>query len=252
MRMHWFELADVEWYPRTLAEAGHAYLRRLEELAKVDVPLAERVGQALEESGAERWVDLASGAGGPAPSIRARLAAEGRPVPLTLTDRAPDPEALAAAAEADGVEVHPEAVDATSVPTALPGLRTLFNALHHFPDGPARAALSDAVAKKQPILTAELSERTLPNVLGSLLIPLFVLLIMPTVRPLRLSWIVFTYLIPILPLTIWWDGLVSHLRTHSQDELRALTEGLDDYEWTIGQDSLGPGRITWLFGRPRA
>lgn len=252
MRLHWFELADLDGYPRTLAEAGHAYLRRLEELAKVDVPLAKRVGHALEESGVERWVDLASGAGGPAPSVRARLASEGRVVPLTLTDRSPDPEALAAAAEADGVDVHSEPVDATTVPESLPGLRTIFNALHHFPDASARAVLEDAVAKKQPILTAELSERTLPNVLSSILIPIFVLLIMPTVRPLRLSWIVFTYLIPILPLAIWWDGLVSHLRTHSPKELRALTEGLDDYEWTIGQDRFGPGKITWLFGRPRA
>ena len=40
---------------------------------------------------------------------------------------------------------------------------------------------------------------------------------------------------PLLPLCIFWDGLVSCLRTYRVDELRALVDGLDDgYRWEAG------------------
>jgi hypothetical protein len=108
------------------------------------------------------------------------------------------------------------------------------------------------VRARQPILCAELSERTVANVIGAALIPLFVVLLMPLVRPLRLSWLLFTYVIPILPFSIAWDGLVSHLRVYSPAELERFVDGLggDGYTWEIGQEKLGLGRITWIFGRP--
>jgi len=39
------------------------------------------------------------------------------------------------------------------------------------------------------------------------------------------SWvqILFTYVVPILPLLIFWDGLVSQLRTYSVQELEEFT-----------------------------
>jgi len=43
-------------------------------------------------------------------------------------------------------------------------------------------------------------------------------------------------LIPVIPLFIFWDGLVSCLRCYSQDELKEMTSNLaaDDYQWEIG------------------
>lgn len=245
-RLHLFELADQPWYPRPLADAGTAYLATLQSRFGLDALVAPLIQRALDTSGAERIVDLCSGGGGPLPAARAHLDS---PPPAVLSDLQPnelvDPRQ-------PGVTVHPVPVDATAVPTELRGLRTVFNAMHHFrPDG-ARALLADAQRARQPILVVELSERgLLPLTVGTAFIPLMVLLLMPLVRPVRPLWLVLTYLLPILPFAIAWDGWVSHWRTYSPAELEELVAPLqaDDWEWTWGQEAAGPGKLTWLMGR---
>ena len=90
------------------------------------------------------------------------------------------------------------------------------------------------------------------TLLPLVLIPLFVLLLTPLVRPLRPGRFLWTYLLPVTPLLIFWDGLVSALRVYSPDELRELVAELDDYDWDIGTVSAGKGpqRITYLIGKP--
>ena len=250
-RVHIFELADLPWYPRVLADAGTAYLRTLQAkigIARFLVPLARR---GLAHSSTARIVDLCAGGGGPTPDVVAAL--DERPE-LLLTDLHPNRASLEDLVT-DGVSVHPTPVDARAVPAELTGMRTIFNALHHLQPDDARAVLRDAQAANQPIFVAELSERGfLTLTLGSAFIPLTVLLLMPLVRPVRLSWLLLTYLLPILPLTIAWDGWVSHWRTYSLAEQEALVAPLqrEGWTWEMGQEKAGPGRITWLLGYPRA
>jgi hypothetical protein len=173
-------------------------------------------------------------------------------VDLILSDIAPNRAALSSLAER-GVKVYGEPVDAASVPRELTGLRTIFNAFHHFDDALALRVLEDAVAARQPFAIFELSERSIATAVFSAFIPLLVWLVMPFVRPMRLSWIVFTYLIPILPLSIAWDGLVSHLRTRSPSELRALVAQLDAPGWTFTAERVKGSRglaFTLLHGSP--
>ena len=44
-----------------------------------------------------------------------------------------------------------------------------------------------------------------------------------------------TYLPPLLPIVIWWDGLASTLKTHSAAELRKVVAGIaaPGYSWSI-------------------
>ena len=42
-----------------------------------------------------------------------------------------------------------------------------------------------------------------------------VLLVTPLIRPFTLSRILWTYLLPLVPLTCWWDGIVSQLRAYT-------------------------------------
>ncbi len=251
-RVHLFELQDLDAWPAVLGDAGTAYLRTVEQAAGAPALLAPAVARALELSGRDRIVDLCSGAGGPVVEIVEVLRAEGREVDLVLSDLAPNRAALGRLA-AQGVAVHATPVDAAAVPRELVGLRTVFNAFHHFDDAQALRVLRDAVAARQPIAIFELSERAVPTVLGSALIPLAVLFAMPFVRPVRWPWLLFTYLLPVLPLAIAWDGLVSHLRTRSPDELRALVARVDAPGWTFTAERVrgkGPLAYTWLLGVP--
>jgi hypothetical protein len=107
------------------------------------------------------------------------------------------------------------------VPRGLDGFRTLFNAFHHFRPELARRILADAVAARRPIAVFEVVSRRLLPLVGLLLSPLNVLVLMPFVRPRRWSWLFFTYVVPVIPLFVLWDGVVSWLRIYSEPELRA-------------------------------
>lgn len=252
-RLHLFELADQPWFPRLLADGGTAYLHTLQRKAGLDAAMLPLFRRALDQSGAARIVDLCAGGGGPTPGVRDLLAADGRDVPLLLTDLQPNLDSLEDRALGHRVDLHPEPVDARMVPAGLTGLRTICNALHHLNENDAQAVLADAQHAGQPILVVELSARTLLNLtLGTLFIPLMVAALMPMVRPVRIPWLALTYMWPVLPWTIAWDGWVSHWRTYSLDEQRQLIAPLEQegWVWEMGQEKVGPGHITWLWGHP--
>jgi hypothetical protein len=222
-RIQLFEFLDQPWFPPVLRRAMTAYLKVMHRMLRIDRAWAPKLAQLFRETGEDRWVDLCSGAGGPValivPTVRASL---GREPAVTLTDLYPQPGT--------------RRVDATSVPDDLKGVRTIFAAFHHFPPPLARAILADAFRKRQPIAIFETTDNSLRTLIAVPLIPLMVLLFSPWIRPLTLSQFVLTYVIPIIPLLVTWDGFVSHLRTYSPEELRELVQDLrsPDYQWDIG------------------
>ena len=77
---------------------------------------------------------------------------------------------------------------------------------------------------------------------------------MPFARPFRWAYLAFTYLIPLMPLIVLWDGMVSILRIYSPAQMKKLTEDLQapDYAWEIGGIQVFgiPGGLPYLIGRP--
>jgi hypothetical protein len=86
-----------------------------------------------------------------------------------------------------------------------------------------------------------------------LLVPFNVLAMMPLARPFRWAWLVFTYLIPLLPLIVFWDGVVSMLRIYSPEQMKALTAEFQapNYLWEVGRLHVPgiPGGLPYLVGR---
>lgn len=62
----------------------------------------------------------------------------------------------------------------------------------------------------------------------------------------------FTYLLPLIPLIVLIDGVVSCWRTYTVDELKAMTEDAD-YEWRCStvKGARWPLPITYFVGLPR-
>jgi hypothetical protein len=259
-RVHLFELEDQAWFPRVLRDAGTAYLELASRVCGHAAVFAPRIERALADAGEDRIVDMCSGGAGPIVGIVDALAVRGFEVHATLTDFYPNEGALrrVSARSAGRIDWVREPVDATRVPARLAGLRTIVSALHHFRPAAARGILADAVASRRAIAVFEIVGRDPLAVLAVLFGPLAFALTLPFLRPFRWSWLPLTYLVPILPLFVLWDGLVSCLRVYSPAELRALVDSLeprqrDAYVWEIGRMRLGlPTQATFLIGVPRA
>jgi SAM-dependent methyltransferase len=254
---HWPRLHGVEWHeqpwvPEALRRGATDYLAATIELADPFAPLVPRLAELCARSGCDRFVDLCAGSGGPWLRLqRAVASALGRPVRVTLTDLYPNAAAFArlAAASDGAVAGVVAAVDARAVPERLGGIRTLFDCFHHFRPADARAVLADAHRRRQPIVIVEGTRRRLSALAGMLLAPLFVLLITPRIAPFSWTRLFYTYVLPILPLLILWDGVVSCLRSYRPAELRALTDGLDEgYRWEIGEYRRRGAVVTYLIG----
>ena len=256
-RFHLFELEDFPWFPNIIRDLATDYLQFMEARMALHRPVAPVLAEALRASGTTTVVDLCAGAGGPVVALQQELANAGVQARFILTDKYPNlPAFERIAREHAAIEAHAKPVDATAVPSELKGFRTVFNAFHHFKPDDARAVLKSAVSARQPIGVFEIPERTIPIVIATMVfVPILVLLTTPFIRPFRLERLLFTYLIPFVPLTCFWDGFVSQLRAYTPDELRGLADSLGGvgYEWKAGKVSVsgsGPPNLTYLVGRP--
>jgi hypothetical protein len=134
-------------------------------------------------------------------------------------------------------------VDAARVPESLPGFRTIFSSFHHFPDTVARDVLGDAVRSGEGFAMAEVTAPTPRAFATMLLMPVFAWILTPRMRPFRWSRLLLTYLLPVIPLVVLWDGLVSCFRTRTPEELLALTSDFPHYDWQAGY---ARGQGSWL------
>jgi hypothetical protein len=249
-----FEIHEQPWFPRFLRDQITDALQFVLEFGDIYKPIFPRLRAALAESASRTVVDLCSGAGGPWISLRARFEHEaGLPLDILLTDKFPHAGSVrgAGAGGESRIHFHPDSVDATHVPENLKGFRTIFTSFHHFNPVQARAVLQDAVANRQSIAIFEATGRGPLTLLSLLLVPIATLLLLPFQRPLRWSSLIWTYIIPVIPFVIFFDGFISCMRAHSLEDLAELTRGLpENYKWIWGEDRSGrlPIPITYLIG----
>ena len=154
---------------------------------------------------------------------------------------------------ANNIEYITISINAMNVPENLKGLRTQFLSLHHFRPNDAKQILQNAIDTQSTIAIFEAQERNLKSIIFMLFSPINVLLMTPFIKPFKIGRVIFTYLIPILPLLVLWDGLVSVLRTYSPKELDVLINDLENcegYTWEIDRIKSGPSKIIYLLGYP--
>jgi hypothetical protein len=254
-RFHLLEIEDQPWCPEFLRTAITDFLRVLMEWFAPYAAAAPLLARALTRVGETDIVDLCSGGGGPWRDLLRRIPSAGGPdVRVRLSDLYPNYAAYARLGRLCGARIaaEPEPVDATAVPPRLTGFRTLFTALHHFPPATARAILADAVRQRRGIGVFEITRRSPLGLVGMLFLPVLALLLTPFIRPFRWDRLFWTYLVPLVPLIVWFEGSVSCLRTYTPAELGELVSGFDGYRWEIGTVRGPPlaTLVTYLVGTP--
>lgn len=253
-RLHLLEIHDQAWCPKGVRDAITDLLQWTLTTVHHYAPAGPVLGRALRRSGATTVVDLGSGAGGPWARVLPDLVRQGLAPQVVFTDKYPNRAALerTAALLGGSVAVEAASVDAAAVPRRLAGFRTLFTTFHHFAPAEARAVLTDAARGARGVAVFEATHRSPLTLVGMLAFVLAVLVV-PFVRPFRWDRLFWTYLVPLVPFVAVWDGVVSCLRTYTPAELRALTAGLEQWQWEAGLVSRRswPFPVTYLIGYPR-
>ncbi|MDN5216108.1 hypothetical protein QQ020_28810 [Fulvivirgaceae bacterium BMA12] len=251
-RIHLFEFEDLQWFPTFLRNYGTDFLQFLANKTKMYKPVIPLLEKAIQKSGNYQIVDLGSGGGGGLLWLNEALKETYPELKILLTDYYPNIAAFEYTKnQADNFEYISTPVDARDVPSTLNGLRTQFLSLHHFQPRDAGKILQNAVNSGNPIAVFEAQERSFLSLLAMFFSPISVLFTTPFIRPFKFGRILFTYFIPIVPLFVLWDGIVSSLRTYSVEEMKKLisnVENQDDFDWETGRIKSGPGVILYLIG----
>jgi hypothetical protein len=255
-RHHLFEFEDLSWFPDPWRDYMTDYIQFVANKMDVYKAIDPILEKGVAKGGTDQIIDLCSGGGGGLLRLVTRLKGKIPNLKVLLTDFYPNIGAFQRAQShlVGTLGFHSKPVDARDVPEGLKGLRTMFLSFHHFKPEDASLILQNAVDDRSPIAIFEVQQRRFINIIPMLFAPLMVWLLTPFIKPFRIGRIIFTYLIPILPPLIVWDGIVSVLRTYTVDEMREMTgrlKGGDTFEWEIGVAGKGMSEVLYLLGYPK-
>jgi hypothetical protein len=233
------------------------YLRYLFNTLDIYEPCYSMVSGIMDRTAEYQVIDLCSGGGGPMENMLHHLRKQGLPVTVILTDKFPSLKTFRYLQHKTGgrIHFHPSPVDAMNVPRSLTGIRTIFSGFHHFDESVSVKVLKDAVDARQPIAVFDGGDRNLLIIAGILLHPVLLLVFTPFMKPFRWKRLLFTYLIPVIPFCVVWDGIVSIWRLYDSAGLwktASLADPSGIFNWSQGKKKNRWGmNITYLLGWPK-
>lgn len=145
----------------------------------------------------------------------------------------------------------------TSIPlseinTQQRGMYFFVNSFHQLPASSAKKILEKIAKSRNPVVVVEGNNDSLWQLAGmTIFLPVTVILSAPFVKPFRWSRILFTYIIPVLPIIMVIDGCIGLLKLYNPKDLNELTLSIKvpDYKWTTGKKDNGRGgKIIYLTG----
>ncbi len=258
-RRNAFEWEDQSWFPSFLRQYMTDFLRFVLHTGNLYQPITSLLIEGLRQTKSKAFVDLCSGAGGAVVSVQNNIKkATGKRIPFVLTDLFPNIDAykLLQKQTSGNILFYKEPVDATSVPPALAGFRTLFSGFHHFDNKAAVRLLQNAVDANEGIAIFDGGSRSVWfMVLIVLFHPFAFLLFTPFIKPFSIKRLLFTYLLPVVPFCAIWDGIASVMRLYTSDEMLQLSNQTKSsnglYQWKAGIATNRMGiRIAYLTGTP--
>ncbi|WP_219337345.1 class I SAM-dependent methyltransferase [Pontibacter populi] len=259
IRLQLFELEDQRWFPHVIRQGMLDFLRFM--ISKMGayeaaLPLLQEL---LVKTNQTHITDLCSGAGGGIETIQKDLSQRmGQMIHVTLSDLYPNISAYQYLQTQSGgtIDFIPEPVDATAVPETITGVRTIFSSFHHFPPTIAQRILQDAADKRAAIGIFEGAQKSwVELILLWVVFPIVIVLVTPFIRPFKLSRLFFTYIIPLIPVGIIWDGTVSLLRIYTPAYLQQMLQTIKapNYTWQTGRVGNKPGKhVIYLIGFPES
>lgn len=229
-RLQLFEFLDLPWVGGWVRQAMLEYLNFL--LYRMAQPYrgVEQILSDWASKGHHTTVlDMGSGGGGHVDWLIQRGDALRLPMPkFVLSDLFPGAnlptwKTIQASHGTSKVGYLADPVDACAPEVRTIRLRSMFSIFHHLTPEQARQMLASACSDSDGILVAEGVRRAvLPAVMMAMLLPVY-MFVMPLAAPhFTARRLLFSMVIPIIPLMMAFDGIASVLRAYTADEMISL------------------------------
>lgn len=263
-RIQLFEFEDFNWFPKPIRTGMTNLLVVLHNMMGTHEVLTNLITTVKKKHAFSQIIDLGSGSGGIMPEVIKSLNKEqtDNKIKLILTDLHPNHKLVKHVNnEHENISYLASSVNATNLSDLPEGLKTMVASFHHMPPNVAKNILKSAQDNKQPLLIYEIAENKIPILLWWILLPLSLAILFamslcmtPFVKSLTWKQLLFTYLIPIIPICYAWDGQATLLRTYTFKDIEYLMKDFkdDSYTWEISQAKKDNGKTLgyYVLGLP--
>ena len=264
-RIQLFEFEDFSWFPNTIRTGMTNLLVVLQKMMGTSDVIANIILDIKKQHSFSQIIDLGSGSGGIMLNVLKKLNENSQiPLKLLLSDLHPNPKLVKRinSSNTENVSYHETSIDATNLADLPKGLKTMINSFHHMSPDIAKGILKSAQDNRQPLFIYEIGENSIPTFIWWLLLPLslvilfvMVLFMTPFVKPLNWQQLVFTYLIPIIPICYAWDGQASIMRIYTFSDVENLLKDFknETYHWEITKAIKANGKKSgyYILGLPK-
>ena len=239
-RIHLFEFEDFKWFPNFIRNGGTDFLGFILKMTKFYEPVVKTLEQVITKTGHSQILDLCSGNGGPVETVSQNVYKELH-VKFILSDKYPNLPAFEKIKRNSNyrIDYYERALDVLDMKSTVKAVLTMFSAIHHFKPNEVKTIFKNTIESKMPICIFDSGDKHIGTIIGILLFhPLLFIFCTPFIRPFKISRIVFTYFIPLIPIYTIWDGIVSILRLYKPSDLKSIAKSADTgqlYDWTCGK-----------------
>lgn len=264
-RIELFEFEDFGWLPKSIRTSLTHLLMVLHKILGTSSVVAHIIESAQKKTPFSQIIDLGSGSGGAVVNAVQQINQGNKQVKLVLTDLHPHPDYVKKFNDQQipHITYSEKLIDATILDQAPVGLKTMMNSFHHIAPQNAKRILKSAQDNHQPILIYEIGENFVPTLIWWLMLPIslailfiMVLFMTPFVRPLTWKQLLFTYIIPVIPIIYAWDGQASTMRTYTFEDIETLIADFknDNYTWEINKAPKSNGKYLgyYVLGYPKS
>ncbi len=200
----------------------------------------DMIADLMKKTGRKQMVDLCSGRGEYVPVFLRKIRKKNECADLHAVQTDLYPHHIAFEAPVEGVEYCRESLCAEDAIRKFDGVAVMFSALHHFNEEDLERIFRTAAQCGRPIAFFDVSQRRFfRDVLSNAWLPFLLFVFTPFIRPWRFSRFFFTYLIPVVPVLIVTDGVLSRLKAYKPSEIEAITKKVEKefpgYRFEIGR-----------------
>ncbi|HFE43939.1 MAG TPA: hypothetical protein ENJ18_00390 [Nannocystis exedens] len=250
-RRQFLELHEQAWFPKIWRHLFRAGLGKAFVIFGFPAEISRVLSLFLDEQQPPCLLDLCSGSGElSAHAWRQACSTGGNTAKcrLLLSDLYPEIELWSDLNP--NIHFVPDSVDITNIETTnldedCTHTRMTLNSLHHFPPAELRSLLDTTANSCRGFIAIDRDARNLREMLITIfIVPLAAAWITAfMLRPFRLQNVLWSLIIPVIPLVALFDGIVSNLRSYTTTELHELCQENcpPSFEWRVGTTPGGHG-----------